>query len=170
MAILFIGCSSVPEEPQSDSARVWVDFDPAVTVEYLETQLDGLTKDESDNYYIDVQIDKDKGDYTVTTDLFYRTHTITEWNPISALPELNGVRYIYTIGLLRRPTATNADYAEKYDGIYIYEWTSDGSGGNDIVCVYTFANTPIYYLIAVIIAGGVGLFVYFTCKKKSTTI
>jgi hypothetical protein len=101
------------------------------------------------------------------TTLFYKEQTTTAFNPISVLPAgIAGIDYLYGIQTDQRVTYTDTPYMIQENGVYVYVWKTRG----DLIIVDRLANTPIYYVIAILITGITAAIVYFTCKSKYKTI
>jgi PBP1b-binding outer membrane lipoprotein LpoB len=135
-----------------------------ITVANCTVDISSITVDEAGNFVnISLVLNKVPPQKAVIeTTFFHKTRTIKMFNPISVLPKIDGVTYYFRLELKYRSTKTNASVLSRKGINYEYFWDT----GDDIIIIDTFANAPIYYVIAVAAAGIVFLIVYFTCKKN----
>jgi hypothetical protein len=110
----------------------------------------------------------------IKTTLFHKYRTTALFNPLSLLKTVDNIEYYYGFELSYRSTNPNATKVIHSGGNYQYFWVTSNPeeewADTDIIFDDTFANTPTYYALAVIIAGAVGAVVYFACKHKKTAI
>jgi hypothetical protein len=120
--------------------------------------------------YIEIESVKPR-EITVKSDPLYRYQTTVMFNPLTVLRPVDNVTYILALELERRSSNVPNATEEHTNGKYQYQWSThsliDWDWQNtDIVFNYTYANTPTWYAAAIVIAGFVGLIVYFACKKR----
>jgi hypothetical protein len=93
---------------------------------------------------------------------------LTVLKPFDPIDEVK-VDYYFGFSLETRSSSVPNAFETHYGGAYQYsfytqyfpEWYK-----TDIIFYDTYANTPTWYVTAVIIAGIVGVIVYLVCKKK----
>jgi hypothetical protein len=110
-----------------------------------------------------------KREVIIESDLFYRYRTTTMFNPFTVLKPVDDVNYYFGLQLENRSSSVPNAIESHQGGNYQYgfhtklfpKWQE-----TDIVFYDTFANTPAWYITAVLIAGIVGVIVYFVCRKN----
>lgn len=105
---------------------------------------------------------------TLDTKPWTITRTYTIFNPISLLPADDNFTYYTGLTSERRHSSTNTTLiAQEDDGTYVYLWSStDAMTVTDV-----YPNRPLYYIIALGVAAGVGVIIfviarYLSCKKR----
>jgi hypothetical protein len=162
----------VNELQQYTAAAAGDDFENAVltmdTANYTDNE-DGTV-----TIPLNIKIDRVKPqEVTITSDFFYRYRTTVIFNPFTVLKKVDGVQYYFGLELKQRSTKVSNAIPTHENGKYQYIWYANHPQiawdwqNSDLIFYDKFANTPAWYVTAIIISGIVGVIVYFACKKRT---